>query len=141
MHGIWKEMIRSYFTATTGIVISLYLVCLLFYPDGAFSPPDIGRILLTAFFCTLPCVAIFLLKKPGGKRIIIFEVGYLTTVIVIELCCAFLWGWISADRYLEALVFIVPIAAIHILGILIKRHRDKNLTDQINDRLKARYHT
>ena len=65
---IWKEMIRSYFTATTGIVISLYLVCLLFYPDGAFSPPDIGRILLTAFFCTLPCVAIFLLKKPAGNE-------------------------------------------------------------------------
>ena len=134
-----KTMVQSFFMITTGIVISMYLFCLIFYPDASFSLDDIGRILLMALAGDLPYV-IFLSRREFSKmQMLIRKIIHLIVLSAILLYFASLWDWVSLSSTKEVTVFLATVLAVYVAVFLANNYRDKKLTDKMNDRLKEHY--
>lgn len=134
-----KTMVQSFFMVTTGIVISMYVFCLIFHPDASFSLDDIGRILLMAFAADLPYV-IFLSRREISKtQMLIRKVIHIIVLLAILLYFVFLWDWVTLSNTKEVAVFLLSVLAVYVAVFLASGYRDKKLTDKINDRLKEQY--
>ena len=134
-----KTMVQDFFMITTGIVISMYVFCLIFSPDASFSLADIGRILLMALAADLPHV-IFLSRRELSKmQMLIRKVIHLIILLAILLYFASFWDWVSLNNAKEVAVFLSSVLAVYVAVFLAGSYRDKKLTDKMNDRLKEHY--
>jgi len=134
-----KSMTQDFFMITTGIVISMYVFCLIFHPDASFSLDDIGRILLMALAGDLPHI-IFLSRREFSKmQMLIRKIIHLIVLLAILLYFAFLWDWVSLSNTNEVAVFLASVLAVYVAVFLAASYRDKKLTIKINDRLKEHY--
>ncbi len=134
-----KTMIRSFFIITTGITVSMYVFCLLFYPDVSFTLDDIGRILLMAFAGDLPHVIFLSHKELSNKQMLIRKIIHLLVLSAMLLYFASLWDWVMLNDAKEVAVFLTSVWAVYAIVFLMTRHQDKKLTYKINNKLKERY--
>ncbi|MBP1761449.1 MAG: hypothetical protein H6Q64_991 [Firmicutes bacterium] len=136
-----KTMVQSFFIITTGIIISMYVFCLIFYPDASFSLDDIGRILLMALAGDLPHV-IFLSRRELNKmQMLIRKIIHLIVLSAVLLYFASLWDWVSLHSSKEVAVFLSSVLVVYVAVFLATHYRDKKLTDKMNERLNEHYHS
>lgn len=136
-----KTMLYSFFIITTGIVVSMYVFCLVFNPDATFSLNDIGKILLMALMSELPYF-IFLSRKELGKRQMYLRFAIHSPVLLaILLFFSHLWDWVDISKATEVVVFIALVAGVYLGVLFITAYRDKKLAGKLNDSLKQRYHS
>lgn len=134
-------MFRSYFVITTGIVFSMYVFCLLLNPNANFSLHDIERILIMAFAGDLPYIIFLSHKELSKKQMLVRKIIHLLVLSAILLYFASLWNWISLNNPRQILVFLSSVCIVYIIVWTTSKYRDKKLTDQINNKLKERYHS
>lgn len=134
-----KKMINSFFMITTGIVISMYVFCLIFNPDVKFTLVDIGRIIVMAVVSDLPFLIFLCRRELDKKQMLIRNIIHLTVLSAILLYFAFLWDWVNPRDGKEIAVFLVSVLLVYAAIFLTNRYRDGKLSDKLNDRLKQRY--
>jgi len=135
-----KTMLYSFFIITTGIVVSMYVFCLIFYPDVSFSLDDIGRILLMALASELPYVIFLSRDELSRKQMLIRFAIHAPVLFAILLFFSHIWDWVDISKATEVAVFFALVAGVYIGVLLITSYRDKKLADKLNDSLKDRYH-
>jgi hypothetical protein len=136
-----KAMFRSYFMIATGTVASMYVFCLLFYPNAVFTLHDIGRILLMAFFTDLPFLIFYSGKELSKKQMYIRQSVHLLAILTIVLYFAYLWNWVSLTRTKDVLVFLLLVLVVYAIVFMTTTYHDKKLADKLNHRLRERYHS
>ncbi len=134
-----KKMASSFFIITTGVVISMYVFCLIFNPDAGFSVADIGRILLMGIAGDLPLILFLSRRELSKKQMLLRTIIHLVVLSSILLYFAFLWDWVNPKSAGEIAVFLTSVVLVYAAVMLINRYRDKKLSDRLNDRLKQRY--
>lgn len=134
-----KNMVRSYFMITTGIVVSMYVFCLLFNPDATFSLGDIGRILLMALASDVPYFIFLSRRELNKKQMLARQIIHFLVLTAILLYFASLWDWVDLNDAAQVTIFVLSIIAVYAVIVLTIIYRDKKLTEQINNRLKERY--
>ncbi|MEA4973631.1 MAG: DUF3021 family protein [Candidatus Metalachnospira sp.] len=136
---LFNVMFRSFFTITTGVVVSMYVFCLIFNPDASFTLHDIGRILLMAFASTLPFLIFYSGKELSKKQMYIRKLIHLLVLLAVLLYCASLWDWVSLKSTREVLIFILLVLAVYVVVFVTTAYHDKRLADKLNQSLKERY--
>jgi Protein of unknown function (DUF3021). len=136
-----KNMFRSFFIITTGIVLSMYVFCLLFEPDARFSLDDIGRILLMALASDLPFFIFLSRREPSKKQMLVRQIIHILVLAAILLYFASLWEWVELNNAAEVIIFLLLIFAVYTAVVITMKYRDKKMTDQMNDKLRKRYHS
>jgi Protein of unknown function (DUF3021). len=139
INELLKNMFRSFFIITTGIVVSMYVFCLLFEPNARFSLDDIGRILLMALASDLPFFIFLSRREPSKRQMLARQIIHLLVLSAVLLYFASLWDWIELNNSAEVIIFLLLIFAVYIAVIITIKYRDKKMTEQMNDRLKKRY--
>lgn len=136
-----KNMVRSFFMITTGIVISMYVFCMLFRPDAVFSIDDIGRILLMAVAGDLTYIIFLAGRELSKKQMLMRKIAHLVILSAMLLYFASLWEWVRLDNLKEVGVFLGAVLTVYAVISLAAGYRDKKLTEKINRRLRERYHS
>lgn len=134
-----KKMINSFFMITTGIVISMYVFCLIFNPDVRLTLADIGRIILMAAVSDLALIIFFCRRELDKKQMLMRYIIHFIVLAAILLYFAFLWDWVNPRDTKEIAVFLISILLVYVVIFLSNRYRDRKLSDKLNDRLKQRY--
>lgn len=134
-----KKMINSFFMITTGIVISMYVFCLIFNPDVRFTLADIGRIILMAAVSDLALIIFFCRRELNKKQMLMRYIIHFIVLSAILLYFSFLWDWVNPRNTKEIAVFLISILLVYVVIFLSNRYRDRKLSDKLNDRLKQRY--
>lgn len=135
-----KLMLRSFFVITTGIVVSMYVFCLIFNPEAAFSLEDIGRILLMAIASDIPFIIFYSQKELNRKKMSIRFVIHFLVLLAILLYFAHLWDWVHLKSLKEIVVFILLIIGVYAIVLTATTYQDQKLADKLNESLKQRYH-
>lgn len=138
---LFKIMFRSFFVITTGITASMFVFCLIFYPDVKFTLDDIGRILLMALACDLPYFIYYSRRELKKKQMLVRTAIHLLLLIAVLLYLAHIWDWVSMSRPIEVTVFILLVMCVYIIVFVVTSYQDKKLANKLNDRLKERYHS
>lgn len=136
-----KMMFHAYFIITTGVVISMYILCLLFNPNGNFSPVDIGGILLVAFISDLSFLVFCSSKELDKKQMLLRFFIHIPMLLVILLYFAHLFKWVNMKSLKQVVVFILLVLGVYIGTLMISFYRDKKTADKLNNSLKKRYHS
>ena len=136
-----KTIVRSYFVITTGIVTSMYVFCLIFNRDALYSLDDIGRILLMALASILPFFIFYSHKELSKKQMLIRQAIHVPVLMTVLFYFAQLWDWVNMNHPKEIVVFIVLVFVVYAVVLAVATYQDKKLADQLNDRLKQRYHS
>lgn len=136
-----KAMFRAFFIITTGIIASMYIFCLIFFPDASFSLDDIGRILLMAFASDLPFFLFYSRKELGKKQMLVRTAVHIPVLLAILLYFAHLWNWVSMNNPKEVVVFILLVLGVYAIVYAAGAYQDKKMADKLNDSLKERYHS
>ncbi len=134
-----KTMLRSFFIITTGITVSTYVFCLLFYPDAVFTLNDIARILLMALASDMAHVIFLSRRELSKKQMLLRKIIHLLVLSAMLLYFAFLWDWVKLNKAGEVVVFLFFVWTVYVVVYLMTSYRDKKLTERINSRLKERY--
>lgn len=134
-----KKMFRSFFMIATGIVVSMYLFCLILYPDVTFTLQDIGRILLMAVLSDLPLLIFYSGNELSKKQMYIRKSVHLLALLAVTLYCANTWNWISIKSAKEVSVFLMLVLLVYIIVLGVTTYNDKKLADKMNRYLKERY--
>ena len=135
---ILKRMAVSFFVIVTGIVCSIYLFCLIFYPNAMFTLSDIGRILLMAAAGDLPFLIFLSGKELTKKQMLVRKAIHFVVLSTILLYLAARWDWVDMKDGREIAVFLLTILLVYAAVSFVVRYRDKKLTDRLNERLKER---
>lgn len=136
-----RTMLHSFFVITTGIVVSIYVFCLIVHPEAKFSLDDIGRILLMSLASDLPYVIYFSRKELDKKHMFIRKVIHFSVLLAILLYFAQLWNWVSLSNPKEVFIFISLIVGVYVIVFAVATHQDKKLAEKLNERLNQRYHS
>ncbi len=136
---ILKTMFRSFFIIATGIVISMYVFCLIFYPDASFTLYDIGGILKLAFISDLPYLLFYSNKELSKKQMYIRKSVHLPVLLAVVLYFAYLWDWVDLNHMKEVIVLLLLILIVYVVVFAITICYDKKLADKLNHRLRERY--
>lgn len=139
MEDLLRNMARSFFMITTGIVISMYVFCMLFRPDAVFSIADIGKILLMAVAGDLTYIIFLAGRELNKKQMLIRKIVHLVVLSATLLYLASLWEWVRLENIQEVVVFLLAVLAVYAVIALAVGYRDKKLTEKINSRLRERY--
>lgn len=139
MEELVKKMIDSFFMITTGIVISMYVFCLIFNPDVRLTLVDIGRIILMAAVSDLAFIIFFCRRELDKKQMLMRYIIHFIVLSAILLYFSFLWDWVNPRDTKEIAVFLISILLVYVVIFLSNRYRDRKLSDKLNDRLKQRY--
>lgn len=134
-----KKMINSFFMITTGVVISMYVFCLIFNPDAKFTLTDIGRILVMAFVSDLPFLIFLSSRELSKKQMLIRSIIHFIVLSAVLLYFAFLWEWVNPREEKEIGVFLLFVLLVYVVVFLTSKYRDGKLSDKLNDQLKQRY--
>lgn len=141
LKDLLKTMFHAYFIITTGIVISMYVLCLLFNPNGAFSPVDIGGILLTACISDLSFLVFCSEKELSKKQLLFRFFVHIPVLLAILLYFAQLFKWVNMKSPQQVAAFILSVLGVYAGTFVISFCRDKKTADKLNDSLKKRYHS
>ena len=137
--NLLKTMFRSFFIIVTGIIASMYVFCLIFYPDASFSLHDIGGILVMAFVSDLPYLIFYSGKELSKKQMYIRKSIHLPVLLSVVLYFACLWDWISINHTKEVLTFVLLFLFVYIMVFITCKYQDQKLADKLNRRLRERY--
>lgn len=140
LKDLLKSMFHAYFVITTGATLSMYICCLLFNPNGNFSPTDIGGILLVAFISDLSFLIFYSKKDLNKKQMIIRFFIHIPILLITLLYFAHLFKWVNFKSLAQVIVFSILVLSVYIGTILISFLHDKKTADKISDSLKKRYH-
>lgn len=135
---ILKKMAVSFFIIVTGIVCSMYLFCLIFNPNVAFSLTDIGRILLMAVAGDLPFLLFLSRKELNKEQMLVRNVIHFVVLSALLLYLAVRWDWVDPKDGGETAVFLLTILLVYAAVFFIDSFRDKKLTEKLNERLEER---
>lgn len=138
---LFKNMLRSFFIISTGAVASMYVFCLIFFPDVTFTLGDIGRVLLMALASDLPYILFYSRKELGKRQMLVRKVIHFAALLAILLTFAHLWDWINLNNPGQVIVFILLVIGVYAIVIGLIVYQDKKLADKLNDVLKQRYHS
>lgn len=136
-----KNMLRSFFVITTGIIASMYIFCMVFYPAVNFTLNDIGRILIMALASSLLFFIFYSRKELGKKHMLIRQAIYLPVLLGVILFFAWRWDWVNVKNPKECAILILLIIGVFVAVLAANTYQDKKLADKLNDRLKKRYHS
>lgn len=136
-----KTMVRSYFIIATGIIASMFVFCLVFYPNASFTVYDIGGILLLALLTDLPYLLFYSGTELSKKQVYLRKAVHLPVLLVIVICFAAQWNWLHMEHAGEVALLVVLIIAVYIIVFAMSMHYDKKTASQLNHRLKERYHS
>lgn len=136
-----KHILRSFFVITTGIVVSMYVFCMVFNPAASFSLNDIGRVLMMAIASSLPFFIFYSRKELGKKQMLIRQVLHLSVLLGILLFLAWRWNWVNVNNPKECAVFTLLVIGVYVTVLAVNTYQDKKLADKLNDGLKKRYHS
>ncbi|MDR3208039.1 MAG: DUF3021 domain-containing protein [Oscillospiraceae bacterium] len=134
-------MLRSFFVITTGVVLSMYVFCLIFAPEASFSLADLGRILLMSLVSDLTYVIHYARKELSKKQMLLRTVLHAAALAVVLLFLARAWAWVNLDSVAQVAVFLALVAGVYAAVSAVGLYRDKKLADKLNDRLQKRYHS
>lgn len=141
LKDLLKMMFHAFFIITTGVVISMYVLCLLFNPNGAFSPVDIGGILLTACISDLSFLVFCSEKELSKKQLLLRFSIHILVLSAILLYLAYLFKWVNIKSPQQIAAFILLVLGVYAGTFVISFYQDKKTADKLNDSLKRRYHT
>ena len=136
---LFTAMLQAFFMITTGIVVSMYVFCLIINPNASFALDEIGKILLMAFVSDLPYVLFFSRKELSKKQMLIRQVLHLSALLAVLLYLAHLWNWVNLNSLKEVTIFLVLVLIVYTIIFVATAYRDKKLADKLNDKLKERY--
>lgn len=134
-----KRIIGSFFMITTGIVISMYVFCLIFNPDVRFTLTDIGRIILMAAVSDLALIIFFSRRELDKKQMFMRYIIHFIVLSSMLLYFMFLWDWLKPRDAKEITVFLITVLIVYVVIFMTNRYKDRKLSDKLNDKLKQRY--
>ncbi|MDF2999953.1 MAG: hypothetical protein K0Q48_72 [Bacillota bacterium] len=134
-----KTMFRSFFVITTGALTSMFVFCLILYPEARFTLHDIGRILLMAAFTDLAFLIFYSGKELGKKQMYLRQAVHLPVLLAIVLYLAGRWDWVNLNRVNEVFVFLSLFLVVYAVVCAITAYQDKKLADRLNRSLRERY--
>ena len=135
-----KFIFRSFFVVTTGIVVSMYVFCVIFNPTATFSLDEIGRILLMAVMSEIPHVIFYSQKELSKKEMFIRMIIHFPILLAILLYLAHIWDWFNLNSPKETGAMIFLILGVYVIVFVTTTYNDKKLADKLNESLKQRYH-
>lgn len=136
---ILKTMFYSFFVIATGIVASMYVFCLIFYPNVSFSLNDIRAILITALACDLPFFIYYSKRDLSKKQMFIRTIIHFFVLLTVLIYLSHLWNWISLNEPREVAIFVLLVVVVYVIVSSIISYQDKRLAKKLNDNLKERY--
>ena len=134
-----KAMLRSFFVITTGIVVSMYLFCLLLAPQSEFSVGEIGKILLMALMSDLLFLLFWSPKELGKMQMARRTAIHAPVLMAVLLYLAQRWDWVELDRANEVALFLLLVAGVYVAVLLANALREKKLAMQLTARIQERY--
>lgn len=142
--GKIKSILNTFSFIATGILISSAIYIKLFWPTAQLTVDILWQILSVALLCSLGNILYFdnhneLDEKGLKKRFVILTIiHYLyNNCIVISLGLIYKWFYINRIDMVMAIVFMIFIT--YIIIWFINFLRDKELAEQINEKLKEYY--
>ncbi len=136
-----KNIFRSFFVITTGVVASIYVFCLVFNPTAYFTLNDIGRVLIMAVAGSLPFFIFYSRNELSKKQMLIRQAIHLPVLLGVLMFLAWRWDWVNMGNPKECAIFILLVIGVYVAVIALNTFQDKKLADKLNDSLKKRYHS
>ena len=141
LEELLKNMLLSFFVITTGVIVSMCVMCLIFDPDATFPVETFGIILLTALVCDLPFFIFYSRKELGKKQMLVRTIIHFFVLLAILLFLSQLWNWVDLNNPKEIVVFILLVSAVYAIVRVTTAYHDKKLAIKLNESLKQRYHS
>ncbi|MGL4607516.1 MAG: DUF3021 family protein [Eubacteriaceae bacterium] len=136
-----KNILRSFFVITTGIIISMYIFCMVFNPAANFGLNDIGRVLIMALASSLLFFIFYSDKELNKRQMLIRQAIHLPVLLGVLLFFAWRWDWVNVKNPKECGILILLIIGVYVVVLATNTYQDKKLADKLNDSLKKRYHS
>lgn len=134
-----KVMLHSFSVIVAGVVMAMFVSCLVLNPEAVFSVTDIGGILLVALLSEL-AFFVFLSRGELSKRQMAARFGiHILLVVILVLGFAWFWGWMDIEKPVEVAVFVLLILGVYAIVLAAALYRDQKTADRLNDELKKRY--
>lgn len=131
LEDLLKAMLRSFCVITTGIVASMFMFCLIFYPDATFSLADIGKVILMGLISDSLFIIFYSPKELDKKQMLIRNIIHLLALLFTLIYFANLWNWIELSNFKEVMVLAILIMSVYIIVYAINTYKDKKMADKL----------
>lgn len=136
-----RAMFFGFFIITTGATVSMFVFCLLFYPDTSFTLNDIRGILMVALASDSTFLVFYSRKELSKKQMRVRFVIHVPVVLAVMLYSAYSLNWGNMSSPKEVAVYILLVLGVYAAVFTITGYKDKKTADKLNDGLKKRYHS
>lgn len=134
-----RAMFLAFFIIVTGATVSMYIFCLIFYPDTIFTLGDIRGILMVALASDFTFIVFYSRRELSKKQMLVRFAVHVPVVLAVLLYSAYLLHWVSMDSPKEVAVFVLLDLGVYALVFAITNYLDKKTAEKLNDGLKKRY--
>jgi hypothetical protein len=134
--GLINVMVKTFFIATVGIIVSVAVFCSVFSKDATFGVSIFWQILLLAVLTTLPSLVFFSSKELSKKGWLVREGIHLVVLISILLYLGCTWGWIAISKPIQIAFYLFLIIVVYLAVKLLVFQNDKKVANQLNIGLK-----
>ena len=89
----------------------------------------------------LPLILFWSRRELSERQLMGRKAIHLLVLLAILLYFASLWNWVSLKNAGQVTVFLLGVLAVYFMVTAVSIYRDKKLTDQLNRKIKERYHS
>ncbi|MCM1143392.1 MAG: DUF3021 domain-containing protein [Blautia sp.] len=130
-----KEMMNTFAYVVTGVLFACALFITVFYRDDSLSIALLWQILGTAFICVWGNL-LYPNRKISKKQIILRRGLHYLYINVVVFGCAVLFDWFDVRNWKQSGFLFISIAVIFTAVSWAVWHRDKKISQVLNERLK-----
>ncbi len=134
---ILKQMYRSYFMITAGVLLSVTVFCMIFMPVSSFSVTELGYILISGVLYDLPYLVFYAPRELDKRQWRIRKVlHFLLLEIVVIGSGHFLFQWLQDWDLIQHIVMVLMVLVVYLVVIFGSWERERMNAKAINQKLR-----
>ncbi len=131
-----KVMMKTFFIATTGIVVSAAVFCSVFSKGTTLGVSILWQILILAGLTTLPSLLMYSPRELTKRALLVRQVLHMILLVIILFYLGYRWDWITISKPMQWVLYLFLIAVVYLAVKVLAFQKDKKLADQLNTGLK-----
>lgn len=131
-----QVMIKTFFIATTGIVVSAAVFCSVFSKGTTLGVSILWQILILGGLTTLPSLVLYSPRELTKKGLLVRQVVHIILLISILFYLGYIWDWITISKPMQWILYLFLVAVVYLSVKVLAFQKDKKVADQLNIGLK-----
>ena len=136
MKATLKMMLTEFVIILSGTTICAAIYCTVFNPDANLGVELLWEIIALAVFTSLPQLLFYSKRELSAKQMRIRQSIHVVLVVGLIILCAYTWGWVGFDSFIEPLAFVVLVLVTYTAITVYMYYREKKLVNMLNEKLR-----